>query len=228
MGEETDFRNILIAEMAIELPCTRPDCTYGVGGTPYKTPALEIEYAIRVLELHDKQSHGVHGAEGGGTDGGVKKIRMEKIPRPQLSGGSSQEDFRQFKVQWDQYVRASNETDEVKLRDQLLQCPDTDLRKAVHRALGVRVTTINVADLLTEIETLAVIKQSNHVNILAMIKSKQERDEPVRQFAASLRGLAAVCDLAALCTFGTVPQKEHNFSGKKVVQNLFFGIGGHF
>ena len=26
----------------------------------------------------------------------------------------------------------------------------------------------------------------------------------------------------------TVPQKEHNFSGKKVVQNLFFGIGGHF
>ena len=121
------------------------------GGTPYKTPALEIEYAIRVLELHDKQSHGVHGAEGGGTDGGVKKIRMEKIPRPQLSGGSSQEDFRQFKVHWDQYVRASNENEEVMLRDQLLQCPDTDLRKAVHRALGVRVTTINVADLLTEI-----------------------------------------------------------------------------
>merc|ERR1711888_98446 len=86
--------------------------------------------------------------------------------------------------------------------DQLLQCPDTDLRKAIHRALGVRVATINVADLLTEMETLAVIKQSNHVNILAMIKSKQERDEPVRQFAARLRGLAAVCDLAATCTCG--------------------------
>ena len=135
MGEEADFRNILIAEMAVELPCTHPDCTYGVGGTPYKTPALEIEYAIKVLELH-LQSHGVHGAVGGGTGGGVKKIHMEKILRPQLSGGSSQEDFRQFKVQWDQYVRASNETDEVKLMDQLLQCPDTDLRKAVHRALG--------------------------------------------------------------------------------------------
>ena len=127
---------------------------------------------------------------------------MEKIPRPELSGGSSQEDFRQFKIQWDQYVRASNETDDVRLRDQLLQCPDTDLRKAVHRALGVRVATINMADLLTEIETLAVIKQSNHVNILAMIKSKQERDEPVRQFSARLRGLAAVCDLAATCTCG--------------------------
>ena len=179
---EADFRNILIAEMAVELTCTYQACTYGVEGAPYKTPALEIEYAIQVLELHAKLSHGVHDAGGGGPGGGTKKINMEKIPRPQLSGGSSQEDFRQFKIQWDQYVRASNETDDVRLRDQLLQCPDTDLRKAVHRALGVRVTTINVADLLKEIETLAVIKQSNHVNILAMIKSKQERDEPVRQF----------------------------------------------
>ena len=35
-----------------------------------------------------------------------------------------------------------------------------------------------------------------------MIKSKQERDEPVRQFSARLRGLAAVCYLAATCTCG--------------------------
>ena len=66
----------------------------------------------------------------------------------------------------------------------------------------MRVENITVGDLLREIETLAVIKQSNHVNILAMMKAKQERDEPVRQFAARLRGLAAVCDLAALCTCG--------------------------
>ena len=66
----------------------------------------------------------------------------------------------------------------------------------------MRVKNITVTDLLKEIETLAVIKQSNNVNILAMLKLKQERDEPVRQFAARLRGLAAVCDLAALCTCG--------------------------
>ena len=156
MGEEADFRNILIAEMAVELTCTYQGCTYGVEGAPYKTPALEIEYSFKVLELH-LVNHGVQGAGGGGPGNGVKKIHMEKIPRPQLSGGSTQEDFRQFKIQWDQYVRASNETNDVRLRDQLLQCPDTDLRKAIHRALGIRVATINVADLLTEIETLAVI-----------------------------------------------------------------------
>ena len=40
-------------------------------------------------------------------------------PRLELSGGSSQEDFRQFKCQLDQYIRADNETDEVRFRDQL-------------------------------------------------------------------------------------------------------------
>ena len=134
MQEEIDFRNILIAEMGVELPCTQPDCSYGVGGTPYKTPALEIDDALKVLDRH-LLSHGIHAGGGGGPGGGVKKIHMEKIPRPALSGGSSQEDFRQFKQQWDRYVRASNETDEVRLRDQLLQCPDTDLRKAMHREL---------------------------------------------------------------------------------------------
>ena len=48
--------------------------------------------------------------------GGVK-IHLSKIPR--LSEGSSQEDFRQLKCQWDQYIRASNETNEVSFRDQL-------------------------------------------------------------------------------------------------------------
>ena len=188
--------------MPVQLPCATPDCNYGEGGAIYKTPALDFADAIQMLNIHRADAHGVQAGGGGGAGGGVIKTHLSKIPRPEISGGSSQEDFRQFKVKWGQYVRASNETDDVKLRDQLLQCPDTELAKAVHRALGMRVENITVVDLLKEIETLAVIKQSNHVNILAMMKSKQERDEPVRQFAARLRGLAAVCDLAALCTCG--------------------------
>ena len=188
--------------MPVQLPCTTPDCTYGAEGAVYKTPALDFADAIQLLNMHRVDAHGVQAGGGGGAGGGVVKTHLSKIPRPEISGGSSQEDFRQFKVKWGQYVRSSNETDDVKLRDQLLQCPDADLAKAVHRALGMRVENITVVDLLKEIETLAVIKQSNHVNILAMMKSKQERDEPVRQFAARLRGLAAVCDLAALCTCG--------------------------
>jgi hypothetical protein len=81
-------------------------------------------------------------------------------------------------------------------------CPDETLRSALHKALGDRIDTISVTDLLKEIEVLAVVRQSNNVNTLAMISAKQERDEPVRQFTARLRGLAAVCDLSVTCTCG--------------------------
>ena len=82
----------------------------------------------------------------------------------------------------------------------MLHCPDEALKKAVDRALGDRVENISLLDLLKEIETLAVVKQSNHVNTLALMTAKQEREEPVRQFVARLRGLAAVCDLTVTIT----------------------------
>ena len=82
---------------------------------------------------------------------------------PLVGGGCSQEDFKYFIRSWNQYVRASNEVDPVKLRDQLLHCPDEALKKAVDRALGDRVENITVVDFLKEIETLAVARQSNHV-----------------------------------------------------------------
>jgi hypothetical protein len=74
------------------------------------------------------------------------------------------------------------------------------LQKAVNRALNDRVNNITLVDLLKEIETLAVVRQSNIVNTLALITAKQERDEPIRQFVAQLCGLAAVCNLTIICT----------------------------
>ena len=47
------------------------------------------------------------------------------------------------------------------------------------RALGDRVENISLLDLLKEIEMLAVVRQSNHVNTLALMTAKQEREEPV-------------------------------------------------
>ena len=54
-----------------------------------------------------------------------------------------------------------------------------------------------MVDLLEEIVMLAVVRHSNH---LALMTAKQERDESVRQFAASLRGQAEVCNLTITCS----------------------------
>ena len=108
--------------------------------------------------------------------GGVK-THLSKIPRLEISGGNSQEDFRQFMVKWGQYVRASNVTDDGKLRDDLMQCQDTALEKAVHRSMGAG--SSYQCDGSSQGDRDPVIKQSNHVNILGLMQSKQEHDEPV-------------------------------------------------
>jgi hypothetical protein len=45
------------------------------------------------------------------------------------------------------------------MKDQLTNCPDDSLRSALYKALGDRVDTISVADLLKEIEVLAVVNK---------------------------------------------------------------------
>ena len=53
-------------------------------------------------------------------------------------------------------MKASNETNDVIIRDQLLYCPEEEMRKTLHRDLGDRAATISMGDLLKEIETLAM------------------------------------------------------------------------
>ena len=62
---------------------------------------------------------------------------------------------------------------------QLFSCPDENLRTALHRSHGVKLSTITMADVLDEIKKLAVVRQSNNVNTLALMTAVQERDEPV-------------------------------------------------
>ena len=45
-------------------------------------------------------------------------------------------------------MRASNETDPTKLRDQLTNCPNDSLRNALYKALGDSIDNITVTDLM--------------------------------------------------------------------------------
>ena len=60
------------------------------------------------------------------------------------------------------------------------------------------------------------------MNTLALMTAKQERDEPVRQFAARLRGLAAVCDLSVTCA--CTPPTKVSMVDKLVCMSLIGGL----
>jgi hypothetical protein len=114
-----------LAAVMTELECTYDGCTDGEEGTKFNTPALEEAQAIVYLRFHREDAQGQRDAV---ARGATSKVQLSKIPRPAISGGCSQEDFKFFTRKWDQYVRSSNEEDGEKLKDQLTNCPDDTLR----------------------------------------------------------------------------------------------------
>ena len=216
--------------MSVELQCTAAECDSGEDGQRWKSQPLPDTTALQMLDrhllvVHGQQVHqvgggGQHRDEGGG--GGVIKSKWEKIPRPTISTGCTQQDFNYFLEQWKRYKRGSGDgdSDTNRLRDQLMYCPDEALRRNVSRSLGERLDTISEEALLEEIKRLAVERQSNIINTVALLSVTQDRDEGVRQFAARLRGLAAVCDFSLVCNCGIKMSGEEKWMLMAMVKGL--------
>ena len=76
---------------------------------------------------------------------------------------------------------------------QLLECCDETLRKDLTRSAGGSLTSKSEAEVLSAIRTLAVREENTMVARVAHHNMRQDRDEPVRNFGARLRGQAGVC-----------------------------------
>jgi hypothetical protein len=62
----------------------------------------------------------------------------------------------------------------------------------LHRSMGSTLATATEIDIKEEMERLAVMKQINLVNVVALMSATQDAGEKVRSFLARLRGLAGV------------------------------------
>ena len=62
-----------------------------------------------------------------------KKNKAEKVSRPTIKMGCSEDDFIFFKCLFESYKRSCQLTDVTDIRDQLLACCETDLRRDLHR-----------------------------------------------------------------------------------------------
>ena len=114
--------------------------------------------------------------------------------------GSSEDDFIFFKCLFESYKRSCQLTDVPDIRDQLLACCETDLRRDLHRYLGTGVDAKSEAELLAEIRKIAVVTRSNLVNVVSLMSAAQEHGETCRSYLARIRGLANVCKLSVTCT----------------------------
>ena len=136
------------------LECTSRDCTLGDNGTRYRTPELESGLAMQMLVMHREDNH-QQPRPVQSVEAASKKNKAEKVSRPTIKMGSSEDDFIFFKCLFESYKRSCQLTDIVDIRDQLLACCETDLRRDLHRYLGTGVDTKSEGELLAEIKKIA-------------------------------------------------------------------------
>ena len=112
-----------------------------------------------------------------------------------ISAGGTSEEWTYFTSRWTDYKTATKVSGQDVVI-QLLECCEESLRKDLTRNNGGSLTGKTEEAVLAAIKQLAVREENVMVSRVNM---HQDRDEPVRHFAACLRGQATVCKFITKC-----------------------------
>lgn len=171
------------------IDCPAPDCD---ASWPAATAP---ELLIRLLDLHERTTHPTTLAATAST---APTAKAEKIKRPTLSASGTSEEWAYFRQRWSDYKAATRLTG-TDIVFQLLECCDEGLRKDLTRSFG-SLSHSNEDTVLDHIKSLAVRRENIMVARVQLYQMHQDRDEPIRAFAARLKGQAGVCNYKIKCT----------------------------
>ena len=136
-----------------------------------------VPAGVRNADVADAQGGQPSAAATPCTGGGVWQSKPQGRESPTIKMGSSEDDFIFFQCLFESYKRSCQLTNETDIRDQLLACCETNLRRNLHRYLGTGVDNKTKVELLAEIKKIAVITRSNLVNAVSQMSAAQEHDE---------------------------------------------------
>ena len=165
-----------------EINCPVQDCIQTFQGD------LPAEVLVSLINLHKEAVH----SSSNGRPPATSTPKPEKVRRPVITAAGTSEDWVYFLNRWDDYKKATHLGNED-IAFQLLECCDEKLRKDLTRTFGPMATK-NEQTIIQNIKTLAVRQENIMVARVQLSQMKQDRDEPIRAFAARLRGQAGVCD----------------------------------
>ena len=150
-------------------------------GCSYKTADLPPEVIAPLLQIH-AQEH---------TRAPVTASKGPKLNRPVIDVGVVEETWNAFIRRWDTF-RQGSDISEAAAPTQLFQCasePLGDLLLKSDPALMSRSTR----EVLAAMRSIAVIPVARGVTRAELTQMSQSSDEPIRTFAAKVRGKAETC-----------------------------------
>ena len=161
-----------------KIKCPIPSCEY-------ETPDVDAVIVAALITTHSS-THSV-----------TQAARVEKISRPTISSTGTSEEWAYFKTRWEDYAQGTR----IGGREyvvQLLECCDEVLRRDLTRTHG-SLTEKTKEEVMAAIRALAVREENQMVARVTLNDMRQDRDEPIRAYAARLRGQAEICGFTTKC-----------------------------
>ena len=205
------------------MPAATEEMQCEVVGCMFKTPPMELAIAMQRLELHDKQVHRAPQVVPQQQPVGDQvRAKPDKVRRPELKKGISEDKFLHYQRQWVRYKRATGIADEQTIRDQLLSSCSEELAEDMENLYGEQLDTKTESELLSKMHQLAVVSQNHLVNVVRLRSMMQDNDESVRSYLARLKGAANVCNLTVSCTCPTA--STVSYADQEILHCLVKGL----
>ena len=183
-----------------------------MNGCDWKSQELDDAFAAALntaLQGHLNSAH---------SQASQVTAKPEKLIRPTMSRGCTNENWEYFKSQWNSYKNATKLTAE-NLNVQLLACCDHELRRDLHRT-DKKLEEKTETQILAAIESLSVKRENAMVSRLILHNMIQDRDEGVRNFAAMLKGQADICNFKVKCSCNS----SVNYTNQMILYVLIRGL----
>ena len=174
----------------VVVTCSVPDCEF-------QTDDVSEQLAIALLTNHGL----AHQTPSPAPATNPAPVPLgPKLERPKVDVGITDEQWNIFLRRWEVF-RTGSGIDDESAPSQLFQCAGADLGDSLLKT-NPNIVTKTLTQILTTMRSLAVIPVATGVLRTELIQLRQERDEPIRAFAAKVRGKAETCVFTASCECG--------------------------
>ena len=158
-----------------------------VNGFTFQTEDTEGPIVVEMLKSHMFN----HELERNNAKNG----RAERMKRPTISSGISQQNFGFYLRDWALYERYIHQSE---ITSELIASCDDELRINLYRN-HCDIETQTKEEILKAIKSFAVKPESFVVHQMNHIKMRQGRDQGIRHWLAVLMGQASVCEYVIPC-----------------------------
>ena len=192
------------ANMVI-VSCPVPGCTY-------KTEDLPPEIIVQLLNLHALQHSNTQ----------ITASKGPKLTRPTIDMGVEEETWNAFLRRWETFKLGSGISEDA-APIQLFQCASEALGDLLLKA-DPKITTRKTSDVIKAMKQLAVIPVARGVTRAELLQMRQSSDEPVRTFAARVRGKAETCGFTTAITCPCGEQLHPDYTEEVICDVLLAGL----